>query len=161
VATLWATAYSVAQYEGAARKFYMIQDFEPMFYPAGTLYALAEESYRLGLYGLCNTDHMLRLYEERYGGRGTSFEPAVDPTIFHAEGRNFDRTLDQVAAVLHFQPVVVQRRGDAGHAQRFGAHAGAARAGADVGGRADQADGLLGRCHAFRCRSRTRRSGWS
>ena len=26
-----------------------------MFYPAGSLYALAEESYRLGLYGLCNT----------------------------------------------------------------------------------------------------------
>ena len=38
---------------------YLIQDFEPMFYPAGTLYALAEESYRLGLYGLCNTEHML------------------------------------------------------------------------------------------------------
>jgi glycosyltransferase involved in cell wall biosynthesis len=100
VATLWATAYSVAQFEGATRKFYMIQDFEPMFYPAGTLYALAEESYRLGLYGLCNTDHMLRLYEQRYGGRGTSFEPAVDPTIFNAEGRNFDRTLDQVATVF-------------------------------------------------------------
>ncbi len=71
----------------------MIQDFEPMFYPAGTLYALAEESYRLGLYGLCNTEHMLQLYEERYGGRGTSFEPAIDPTIFHAEGRRSDRTL--------------------------------------------------------------------
>ncbi|MDQ1433106.1 MAG: O-antigen biosynthesis protein, partial [Actinomycetota bacterium] len=51
VATLWATAYSVAQFPAARRKFYMIQDFEPMFYPAGTSYALAEESYRLGLYG--------------------------------------------------------------------------------------------------------------
>ena len=100
VATLWATAYSVAQFEGAKRKYYMIQDFEPMFYPAGTLYALAEESYRLGLYGLCNTEHMLRLYEQRYGGRGTSFEPAIDPTIFHAEGRRFDRTIDQVATVF-------------------------------------------------------------
>src|SRR5262249_44150200 len=34
VATLWATAYSVAQFTGAPRRFYMIQDFEPMFYPA-------------------------------------------------------------------------------------------------------------------------------
>ena len=100
VATLWATAYSVAQFEGAKRKYYMIQDFEPMFYPAGTLYALAEESYRLGLYGLCNTEHMLQVYEQRYGGRGTSFEPAIDPAIFHAEGRSFDRTLDQVATVF-------------------------------------------------------------
>ncbi|HEY7107106.1 MAG TPA: glycosyltransferase [Acidimicrobiia bacterium] len=100
VATLWATAYSVAQFAGARRKFYMIQDFEPMFYPAGTLYALAEESYRLGLYGLCNTAHMLRLYEDRYGGRGTSFEPAVDTTLFHAHGRRDDRTLDDVATVF-------------------------------------------------------------
>jgi GT2 family glycosyltransferase/glycosyltransferase involved in cell wall biosynthesis/predicted SAM-dependent methyltransferase len=100
VATLWATAYSVAQFEGARRKFYMIQDFEPMFYPAGTLYALAEESYRLGLYGLCNTEHMLRLYEQRYDGRGTSFEPAIDPAIFHADGRRFDRTLGEVATVF-------------------------------------------------------------
>jgi GT2 family glycosyltransferase/glycosyltransferase involved in cell wall biosynthesis/predicted SAM-dependent methyltransferase len=100
VATLWATAYSVAQFHGARRKFYMIQDFEPMFYPAGTRYALAEESYCLGLYGLCNTEHMLRLYEQRYGGRGMSFEPAVDPAIFHARGRVFERTRDHVWTVF-------------------------------------------------------------
>jgi len=100
VATLWATAYSVAQFRGARRKFYMIQDFEPMFYPAGTLYALAEESYRLGLYGLCNTEHMLELYEHRYGGHGMSFQPAIDPAVFHAEGRDFDRTLERPATVF-------------------------------------------------------------
>ncbi len=49
-----------------------------MFYPAGTLYALAEESYRLGLYGLCNTEHMLHLYENGTAARGASFMPAVD-----------------------------------------------------------------------------------
>jgi GT2 family glycosyltransferase/glycosyltransferase involved in cell wall biosynthesis len=100
IATLWATAYSVAQHEGARRKFYMIQDFEPMFYPAGTSYALAEESYRLNLYGLCNTEHMRGLYETRYGGNGMSFQPAIDPAVFHAEGRRFERTLDQVATVF-------------------------------------------------------------
>ena len=71
------------------RKFYMIQDFEPMFYPAGTLYALAEESYRLGLYGLCNTEHMLRLYARavrRPGHRRSS--PRSIPTVFHAGGRH-------------------------------------------------------------------------
>ena len=34
------------------RTFYLIQDFEPGFYPAGTNFALAEETYKLGLYGL-------------------------------------------------------------------------------------------------------------
>jgi GT2 family glycosyltransferase/glycosyltransferase involved in cell wall biosynthesis/predicted SAM-dependent methyltransferase len=100
IATLWATAYSVAQFEGARRKFYLIQDFEPMFYPAGTLYALAEESYRLGLYGLCNTEHMRALYADRYGGQAMSFQPAIDPSVFHANGRIYERTLDQVATVF-------------------------------------------------------------
>ena len=57
------TAYVAAHFANARRKFYLVQDFEPMFYPAGTMYALAEESYRLGLYGLCNTENLLHLYE--------------------------------------------------------------------------------------------------
>jgi GT2 family glycosyltransferase/glycosyltransferase involved in cell wall biosynthesis len=88
IATLWVTAYAVAHAPNVRRKFYLIQDFEPMFYPASTLYALAEETYRLGLYGLCNTDNLLRVYREDYGGRGVSFRPAVDQSVFHADGRH-------------------------------------------------------------------------
>ncbi len=87
IATLWVTAYSVAHFPHTRRRFYLIQDFEPMFYPAGTNYALAEETYRLGLYGLCNTQRLLDIYTSQYGGEGTSFMPAVDPTVFHARGR--------------------------------------------------------------------------
>ena len=82
-----AHGYMAANFPHTQRRFYLIQDFEPMFYPAGTNYALAEESYRLGLYGICNTERMLRLYEGRYGGEGTAFMPAVDPSVFHADGR--------------------------------------------------------------------------
>ncbi len=87
IATLWTTAYQVAESDAVARKFYLIQDFEPMFYPAGTNYALCEEGYRLGLYGLCNTHRLRDLYATRYGGRGWSFMPAVADSVFHARGR--------------------------------------------------------------------------
>lgn len=87
IATLWLTAYSVAHFPHTRRRFYLIQDFEPMFYPAGTNYALAEESYRLGLYGLCNSHRLLDIYRSQYGGQGASFMPAVDPAVFHARGR--------------------------------------------------------------------------
>lgn len=87
IATLWVTAYQLAHFPGTRRKFYLVQDFEPVFNPAGTLYALAEESYRLGLYGLCNTEVMQRIYNEEYGGIARAFVPAVDQTVFHAEGR--------------------------------------------------------------------------
>ncbi|MEA2717234.1 MAG: O-antigen biosynthesis protein [Actinomycetota bacterium] len=87
IATLWTTAYAVARFSGTRRKFYLVQDFEPMFYPAGTLYALAEQSYGLGLYALGNTANMLGLYRDTYGGKGMSFTPAVDPSVFHARTR--------------------------------------------------------------------------
>ncbi|MCY4435475.1 MAG: glycosyltransferase, partial [bacterium] len=87
IATMWTTAYFAARTPGQARRFYLIQDFEPMFYPAGTLYALAEHSYRLGLYGLCNTGHLADIYRDRYGGIADHFWPAVDDTVFHDRGR--------------------------------------------------------------------------
>jgi GT2 family glycosyltransferase/glycosyltransferase involved in cell wall biosynthesis len=99
IATLWVTAYAVAHATGVKRKFYLIQDFEPMFYPASTLYALAEESYRLGLYGLCNTDNMLKIYREDYAGTGMSFMPAVDQSVFHARSRH-DRSPDAPVTVF-------------------------------------------------------------
>ncbi len=87
IATLWLTAPHVAKSPGVKRKFYLMQDYEPGFYPASTMYAMAEESYRLGLYGICNTESMHAIYTGMYGGKATFFTPAVDRSIFHAEGR--------------------------------------------------------------------------
>jgi GT2 family glycosyltransferase/predicted SAM-dependent methyltransferase/glycosyltransferase involved in cell wall biosynthesis len=89
IATLWLTAYALVRAPGTQRKFYLIQDFEPMFYPASTSYALAEETYRFGLYGLCNTENLRKIYADDYGGRGMSFMPAIDPTVFHANDRPY------------------------------------------------------------------------
>jgi len=86
VATLWLTAQHVAKAPGARRRFYLMQDYEPAFYPASSMYAMAEESYRLGLYGICNTVSMHRIYSS-YGGRSTYFVPAVDRGLFNPEGR--------------------------------------------------------------------------
>ena len=87
VATLWLTAIHVAKSLGVKRKFYLMQDYEPSFYPASTLFAMAEESYRLGLYGICNTVSMHSIYTGLYGGEATYFTPAVDQSIYHAGGR--------------------------------------------------------------------------
>ncbi|HEV2309650.1 MAG TPA: glycosyltransferase, partial [Acidimicrobiia bacterium] len=104
IATLWATAYAVAKAPVGLRRFYLIQDFEPEFYPAGSLYALAEESYRLGLYGLCNTPHLLDLYRDQYQGEGGAFLPAVDTNIFHAEGRTEPSADDPVTVFVYARP---------------------------------------------------------
>jgi O-antigen biosynthesis protein len=104
IATLWVTAYAVAHAPNVKRKFYLIQDFEPMFYPASSLYALTEETYRLGLYGLCNTENLLRIYEQDYAGRGMSFAPAVDGSVFHARGRRAVDPDDPVTVFVYARP---------------------------------------------------------
>ena len=104
IATQWPTAYVVAAFPNAVRKFYLVQDFEPMFHPAGTLYALAEETYKLGLYGLCNTVSMGRFFREDYGGIGTHFVPAVDTEVFHALDRPVRHPDDPVQVFLYARP---------------------------------------------------------
>jgi GT2 family glycosyltransferase/glycosyltransferase involved in cell wall biosynthesis len=99
IATLWVTAFGVTHFQHAKRKFYLVQDFEPMFYPASTLYALTEETYRLGLYGLCNTDNLRDIYATEYEGKGWSFTPAIQPDVFHAEGR-VERAPDEPVTVF-------------------------------------------------------------
>jgi GT2 family glycosyltransferase/glycosyltransferase involved in cell wall biosynthesis len=104
IATLWVTAYALAHSPNMRRKFYLIQDFEPMFYPASTLYALAEETYRLGLYGLCNTDNLRQIYADDYGGKGMSFAPAVDPKVFHAQDRHQRTPGSPVTVFVYARP---------------------------------------------------------
>jgi len=82
IATLWVTCYPLLRLRSTGRKFYLVQDFEPIFYPAGTVHALAEQTYRMGFYGICNTPTLEEIYERQYGGRAVGFTPAVD-TIFH------------------------------------------------------------------------------
>jgi glycosyltransferase involved in cell wall biosynthesis len=104
IATLWVTAFAVAKHPGSPRKFYLVQDYEPMFYPAGTQFALAEESYRLGLHGLCNTANLAKVYRDEYGGRAWSFTPAVDPAVFHPHGRPARRPGDPVTVFVYARP---------------------------------------------------------
>lgn len=104
IATLWVTAYAVAKLRQVKRAFYLIQDFEPMFYPAGTMYALAEESYRLGLYGLCNTTNLAAIYRDDYAGSGMAFTPAVDTRVFHAEGRAARTSGSPVTIFVYARP---------------------------------------------------------
>jgi GT2 family glycosyltransferase/glycosyltransferase involved in cell wall biosynthesis len=104
IATLWVTAYTVARFPNTRRKFYLIQDFEPQFYPAGTNYALSEEGYRLGLYGLCNTERLLDIYRRDYGGVGGAFMPAVDDRVFHARGRRPRRHEGPTTVFVYARP---------------------------------------------------------
>lgn len=85
IATLWTTAYILLKVQNTGLKFYFIQDFEPLFYPAGSTYAQAEATYRFGFYGIANTISLKNIYESEYGGKSIHFTPCVDTKVFYTD----------------------------------------------------------------------------
>lgn len=83
VATLWGTAYFLLRFNQVRRKFYFIQDYEPQFYPAGTISAQVEATYKFGFYGIANTPTLRDIYEEKSGNRAEFFVPCVDTRTFY------------------------------------------------------------------------------
>jgi O-antigen biosynthesis protein len=82
VATFWTSAFPALRFQGARLRFYFVQDFEPYFYPAGSAFGLAEETYRFGWPGIVNTPGLAAAYRA-YGNPALSFVPAVDRTRYH------------------------------------------------------------------------------
>jgi glycosyltransferase involved in cell wall biosynthesis len=83
IATLWGTAYFLLRFNQVKRKFYFLQDIEPLFYPAGSTSAQVEATYSFGYYGIANTPTIKRIYKEEYGGEVEYFYPCVDTGVFH------------------------------------------------------------------------------
>jgi glycosyltransferase involved in cell wall biosynthesis len=98
VSTYWTTAY-VAR-ENADRTFlnvYFIQDFEPMFFPMGTDYVRALQSYRFGFYHIASGPWPLTMIEKHTGVTGGGFfRFPIDRSIYFANqavGRSSNRVI--------------------------------------------------------------------
>lgn len=92
VATSWITAYYALKFNDTRRKFYFMQDFEPIFHAAGSTYAQADMTYRFGFYALTNTCTLCEHYIKDYDGKATFFNPNVDTKLFYpASERNWER----------------------------------------------------------------------
>ena len=101
--TLWTTAFTLQALRNVGHKFYFVQDYEPLFYPAGTTSALVEGTYRFGFHGVCNTEPLKILYEQ-FGSTAEYFEPAIDPSIFHMTGRTEKRYGDPITIFSYARP---------------------------------------------------------
>jgi GT2 family glycosyltransferase len=89
VATLWTSAYRLLKFHKTRGKFYFIQDYEPLFYPAGSTYALAEATYRFGFHGLVNSPGLYNFIRNHYDIHAEYFVPAVDRTVFFPAEKSF------------------------------------------------------------------------
>jgi hypothetical protein len=87
-ATGWETAYPVFLDKSRAKRFYFVQDFEPMFYPVGTEYVLAENTYRFGFHGITAGGWLAHKLHAEYGMSTDLFDFAVDKTHYHVTNTN-------------------------------------------------------------------------
>jgi len=81
-ATSWETAYYVRRYHNTTAKCYFVQDFEPYFFPTGSYYHLAENTYKFGMYGITAGDWLKDKLEKEYGMWTRSFGFSYDKSVY-------------------------------------------------------------------------------
>ncbi|MBW3562989.1 MAG: glycosyltransferase, partial [Actinobacteria bacterium] len=101
ICTLWTSAYHLMRWSGCRGKFYLVQDYEPQFYAAGSISGLIEQTYRFGFPGIANTQGVAESYR-RYGNPTYAFTPGIDRTVFHPEPSSMTR--DRLRIVFYGRP---------------------------------------------------------
>lgn len=84
-ATGWETAYRSFSDESDARRFYFVQDYEPLFYSRGTESLLAENTYRFGFTGITAGNWLAQKLTADFGMTASAFD-------FGAEGSTYSVT---------------------------------------------------------------------
>jgi len=101
ICSFWVSAYLLLKFNKTKRKYYFVQDYEPLFYPGGSTYALAESTYRFGFRGLVNTPGLLAAVNQRHGMEGISFIPAVDQSVYFPDPKKKN---DKVKIFFYARP---------------------------------------------------------
>src|SRR5262249_34171904 len=83
VATHFSTAYVARANQSCRQKFYFIQDYEPLFFPMGTEYLMAENKYLMGLIGINSGPWCSKMVWGRYGMEADYFLSPVDRSVYY------------------------------------------------------------------------------
>lgn len=81
-ATSWETAYPIFNNSQPAKRFYFVQDFEPYFFSIGSLYSLAENTYKFGFYGVTAGGWLAKKLNTEYGMSTDSFNFGADKETY-------------------------------------------------------------------------------
>jgi len=82
LATSWQTAYYVNCFAGCYQKLYFVQDFEPYFYSHGSSYAFAENTYKMGFYGISAGNWISDKLKSEYNMSCENFSFSYDRELY-------------------------------------------------------------------------------
>lgn len=105
IATAWNTAYYLRDFDNTISKFYFVQDFEPLFFPVGSDYAFAENTYKFGFRGLTAGDWLKNKLRDEYGMKTESFLFSYDHDLYQAGTKR-----DSVPRIFFYARPVTARR---------------------------------------------------
>ena len=91
IATSWQTAYIVRNFDNCISKFYFVQDFEPFFYPIGSEYALAENTYKFGFRGITAGGWLEKKLHDEYGMKTKGFSFSYERNLYHKMDKKDDK----------------------------------------------------------------------
>lgn len=78
MATSWPTSYPVFNDRCRGVRIYLVQDFEPWFYPAGTSSALVDQTYRMGFHAITAGRFLAGKLKAEYGMTADAFDFGCD-----------------------------------------------------------------------------------
>ncbi|GAA4677721.1 CmcI family methyltransferase [Nocardioides nanhaiensis] len=125
LATYWTTAHALAVAARAGRVdpervVYLVQDYEPGFYPWGPEHAQALATYGAGFRPLVNSASLARYLTDQTGARPAAvFAPALDPAPMHAAAERWRPAADagaddEVRVLFYARPGKPRNMYDAG-----------------------------------------------
>jgi glycosyltransferase involved in cell wall biosynthesis len=84
-ATSWETAYPVLTSPARGARMYLVQDYEPLFYGAGSESMLAEATYRFGFHGVTAGAWLADLLQREHGMEAEPFQFGCDLDRYRLE----------------------------------------------------------------------------
>ena len=89
-ATSCKTAYSSYNLETEAKRFYFVQDFEPYFYPVGSLFYLAENTYKFNFYGVTAGGWLAKKLRTEYGMQTDHYNFGAENSLYSLKNKERD-----------------------------------------------------------------------
>lgn len=106
VATSWQTAYAVRDFQATKKKFYFVQDFEPLFYASGSEKVFAEDTYRFGFYGITAGQWLADTLQSDYEMETYAYGFSFDKNLYEPKLR---RNNDSRCLFFYARPVTTRR----------------------------------------------------
>ncbi len=81
ICSSWPTAYSLLRFNRCKAKFYFMQDYESLFYPAGSVQGMIDLTYQFGFFCIANSEGIAQKYRP-FSSAVEHFAPGIDTNVF-------------------------------------------------------------------------------